>query len=107
MIDMIKIVVDEDDYMIVYGVDEELVEINRWLFEGKFLIFIMFFVVFYVFFYIVVLNGLFIFEWIGIIILFLLMFLMEIWNFWIVYVVGVLVFGFLFFVGWIDFFKEG
>lgn len=88
-------------FVLVEGVDEELVESNRWFFEGKMVLVMVSIVLIYVVFYMVVLNGVLIFEMMGIEILLLLNFLLEMWNFCIIYIVGVLVLGFVFFLVWL------
>ena len=98
---------EDDDHLIAHGVDEEPVEVNRRLFEGKSLMFITSFAALYAAFHMAALNGLSISEWTGIVIPFLPTFPMETWNFRIVHVAGALALGFLLFAGRIDFPEKG
>ncbi|GAA0785363.1 TRAP transporter permease [Roseibium denhamense] len=97
----------DDDHIIAHGVDEEPVEINRRLFEGVSLKFIVTFAAAYAAFHMAALNGLSISEWTGIVIPYLPSFPMETWNFRIVHVAGALALGFLLFAGRIDFPEKG
>ncbi len=88
-----------DEHLIAEGVDEEPVESNRRLFEGRSLLFIATFSALYAAFHMAALNGLSISEWTGINIPFLPSFPMETWNFRIVHVAGALALGFLLYAG--------
>ncbi len=79
------------------GVDEEPVEANRRLFEGRDLIIISTFATFYAAFHMAALNGLSISELTGVTIPFLPSFPLETWNFRIIHVAGALALGFLMF----------
>ncbi|MBT8475718.1 MAG: TRAP transporter permease, partial [Alphaproteobacteria bacterium] len=87
------------DQVIAEGVDEEPVEGNRRLFEGRAFIFISAAATFYAAFHMAALNGLSISDWTGVEIPFLPTFPMETWNFRIVHVAGALALGFLLFAG--------
>ena len=88
----------EDETMVLAeGVDEEPVEVNRRLFEGRGLLFVGLFATFYAAFHMAALNGLSIVEYTGIDLPFLPRFPMETWNFRIVHVAGALALGFLMF----------
>ena len=81
--------------VIAEGVDEEPVEKNRRLYEGRALTFVTVFAGLYAAFHMAALNGLSIGELTGIEIPFLPTFPMETWNFRIVHIAGALVLGFL------------
>ena len=81
--------------VIAEGVDEEPVEKNRRLYEGRALTFVTAFAGLYAAFHMAALNGLSIGELTGIEIPFLPTFPMETWNFRIVHIAGALVLGFL------------
>jgi len=98
---------EDDDHLIAHGVDEEPVEINRRLFEGRDLLIITTFAALYAAFHMAALNGLSISEWTGITIPLLPTFPMETWNFRIVHIAGALALGFLLFAGRLDFPDEG
>ncbi len=89
----------EDEHLIAEGVDEEPVESNRRLFEGRSFALIAALSTIYAAFHMAALNGVSISEWTGIRIPFLPSFPMETWNFRIVHVAGALGLGFLLFAG--------
>jgi len=86
-----------DDNVIAEGVDEEPVESNRRLFEGKGALLIATLAVVYAAFHMIALNGVSISAWTGIDIPFLPQFPLETWNFRIVHIAGALALGFLLF----------
>lgn len=88
-----------DDHLIAEGVDEEPVESNRRLFEGRSFALIAALSTVYAAFHMAALNGVSISEWTGVRIPFLPSFPMETWNFRIVHVAGALGLGFLLFAG--------
>jgi len=77
------------------GVDEEPVEHNRRIFEGRTYLLIAGVSAFYALFHMAALNGWSIREWTGIDIPLLPVFPMETWNFRIVHIAGALILGFL------------
>lgn len=79
------------------GVDEEPVEANRRMFEGRGFIMMAALATLYAAFHMAALNGLSIKEWTGISIPFLPSFPLETWNFRIIHVAGALGLGFLMF----------
>lgn len=85
------------DHLIAEGVDEDPIEANRRLFEGRTLIVITGMAAFYAMFHMAALNGLSIKGMTGIDLPFLPAFPMETWNFRIVHVAGALILGFLFY----------
>jgi TRAP transporter 4TM/12TM fusion protein len=89
----------DDDHLIAEGVDDEPVESNRRLFEGRSFVLIATLSTLYAAFHMAALNGLSISEWTGIDIPYLPSFPMETWNFRIVHVAGALGLGFLMFAG--------
>ena len=93
----------DDDHLIAQGIDEEPVELNRRLFEGRSLWLITGFAALYAAFHMAALNGLSIASWTGVQIPFLPAFPMETWNFRIVHIAGALALGFLLFASRIDF----
>jgi len=92
-----------DDHLIAEGVDEDPVEANRRLFEGRAWYFIATCAALYAAFHMAALNGLSISDWTGIEIPFLPTFPMETWNFRIVHIAGALGLGFLLFAARTDF----
>lgn len=76
------------------GVDEEPVEHNRRIFEGRTYLIIGGFSAFYALFHMAALNGWSIRSWTGIDLPFLPVFPMETWNFRIVHIAGALILGF-------------
>ncbi len=92
---------DKDGVVVAEGVDEEPVESNRRLFEGRSFLMISLFATFYAAFHMAALNGLSISELTGgaIVIPFLPTFPMETWNFRIVHIAGALALGFMLFSG--------
>ncbi|MEM6973221.1 MAG: TRAP transporter fused permease subunit [Pseudomonadota bacterium] len=83
------------DQVIAEGVDEEPVEGNRRVFDGRLYIAAAAFSTLYAAFHMAALNGLSISEWTGVEILFLPQFPLETWNFRIVHISGALALGFL------------
>ena len=77
------------------GVDEEPIEHNRRIFEGRTYLVIASFAGVYALFHMAVLNGWSISSWTGIYIPFLPTFPMETWNFRIVHIAGALILGFI------------
>ena len=77
------------------GVDEEPVEHNRRIFEGRTYLLIAGVSAFYALFHMAALNGWSIRGWTGIDIPLLPVFPMETWNFRIVHIAGALILGFL------------
>jgi len=77
------------------GVDEEPVEHNRRIFEGRTYLLIAGVSAFYALFHMAALNGWSIRGWTGINIPFLPVFPMETWNFRIIHIAGALILGFL------------
>ncbi|WP_425088228.1 TRAP transporter permease [Stappia sp.] len=96
-------VTESEDHMIAKGVDDEPVEINRRLYEGKALIFVSAFAALYALFHMAALNGVSISEWTGIRVPLLPSFPMETWNFRIAHVAGALALGFILYAGRLDF----
>lgn len=90
-----------DEVVVADGVDEEPVESNRRLYEGRTYLLISLFATVYAAFHMAALNGLSISEMTGgaVIIPFLPTFPMETWNFRIVHIAGALALGFLLFGG--------
>lgn len=90
-----------EDLVIAEGVDEEPVEPNRRIFEGRHFIFIGALSTIYAFFHIAALNGLGISALTGglVQIPYLPEFPMETWNFRIVHIAGALGLGFMLFAG--------
>ncbi|WP_018688545.1 TRAP transporter permease [Ahrensia kielensis] len=81
------------------GVDEEPVESNRRLFQGKLGVFMAAYAAIYALFHMLALNGVSISNLTGVNIPFLPNFPMETWNFRIIHVAGALGLGFLLFSG--------
>ena len=92
-----------DEHLIADGVDEDPVESNRRLFEGRAWYFIASYAALYAAFHMAALNGLSISEWTGIEVPFLPTFPLETWNFRIVHIAGALGLGFLLFAARTDF----
>ncbi|QBK31117.1 TRAP transporter permease [Roseitalea porphyridii] len=90
-----------DEVVVADGVDEEPVESNRRLYEGRTYLVISLFATVYAAFHMAALNGLSISEMTGgaVVIPFLPTFPMETWNFRIVHIAGALALGFLLFGG--------
>ena len=86
--------IDPQGPIVVEGVDEEPVEANRRLFEGRGYLVVAALSAIYAFFHVAALNGMSIEAWTGISIPFLPTFPMETWNFRIVHVAGALILGF-------------
>lgn len=87
----------EDEHMIAEGVDEEPVEPNRRLFEGKAYFFIAGVATVYAALHMLALNGVSISRWTGVDLPFLPQFPLETWNFRIAHIAGALALGFLLF----------
>jgi TRAP transporter 4TM/12TM fusion protein len=85
------------DQVIAEGVDEEPVEGNRRLFEGRAYLFIAGLATLYAAFHMLALNGVSISDWTGIEVPLLPQFPLETWNFRIVHIAGALALGFLLF----------
>jgi TRAP transporter 4TM/12TM fusion protein len=96
-------VTETEDHMIAKGVDDEPVEVNRRLYEGKALVFVSGFAALYALFHMAALNGVSISEWTGIQVPLLPSFPMETWNFRIAHVAGALGLGFMLYAGRLDF----
>lgn len=92
-----------DDHLIADGVDEDPVESNRRLFEGRNFIVMSALAAFYAAFHMAALNGLSISEMTGVEVPLLPTFPLETWNFRIVHIAGALALGFLLFAGRTDF----
>ncbi|MEM6460655.1 MAG: TRAP transporter fused permease subunit [Pseudomonadota bacterium] len=92
---------DSDGVVVAEGIDEEPVETNRRMFEGRTYTLVSLFATLYAAFHMAALNGLSISELTGgaIVIPFLPTFPMETWNFRIVHIAGALTLGFLLFSG--------
>jgi len=92
---------NSDGPILAQGVDEEPVESNRRLFEGRNLLFISALAAIYAFFHMAALNGLSIRDMTGglVNLPFLPAFPLETWNFRIVHVAGALTIGFLLYAG--------
>ncbi len=90
---------DEDEIMIAQGVDDEPVEGNRRIFEGRNLLIISGLAAFYAAFHMAALNGVSISNLTGgaVNLPFLPSLPLETWNFRIVHIAGALALGFLFF----------
>ncbi|QDG78511.1 TRAP transporter fused permease subunit [Labrenzia sp. PHM005] len=88
---------DPGDKVLAEGVDEEPIESNRRLFDGRAYLFMAGLSAIYAAFHMVALNGVSISEWTGITIPFLPQFPMETWNFRIAHIAGALALGFLLF----------
>jgi TRAP transporter 4TM/12TM fusion protein len=84
-----------DGPVLAEGVDEEPVEHNRRIFDGRTYLIIAGVSAFYALFHMAALNGWSIRGWTGINIPFLPVFPMETWNFRIVHIAGALILGFL------------
>ena len=84
-----------DGPVLAEGVDEEPVEHNRRIFEGRTYLIIAGVSAFYAIFHMAALNGWSIRGWTGIDIPLLPVFPMETWNFRIVHIAGALILGFL------------
>lgn len=82
-----------DEPILAEGVDEEPVESNRRLFEGKMAVVMATIALIYAGFHMVALNGVSISEWTGIEIPFLPSFPLETWNFRIIHIAGALALG--------------
>ncbi|MFD0859947.1 TRAP transporter permease [Roseovarius aquimarinus] len=85
---------DPQGPIVAEGVDEEAVESNRRIFEGRGYLVVAALSAIYAFFHVAALNGLSIYEWTGVSIPLLPTFPMETWNFRIVHVAGALILGF-------------
>ena len=94
-----KIEDEEVTPVIAEGVDEEPVESNRRLFQGKLGMFMAIYAGVYALFHMLALNGVSISEWTSIVVPLLPRFPMETWNFRIIHVAGALGLGFLLFSG--------
>ncbi|MEL7025711.1 MAG: TRAP transporter fused permease subunit [Pseudomonadota bacterium] len=103
---MASVDTQSSDQVIAEGVDEEPVESNRRLFEGRAFTFMAIYAGLYAAFHMAALNGLSISEWTGIEIPFLPTFPLETWNFRIVHIAGALGLGFLLFAARTDFPEE-
>ena len=86
-----------DGPVLAEGVDDEPVEHNRRIFEGRTYLAIAAFSGIYALFHMAALNGWSIKSWIGVDIPGLPVFPMETWNFRIVHIAGALILGFLLF----------
>jgi TRAP transporter 4TM/12TM fusion protein len=86
-----------EEHLIAEGVDEEPVEGNRRIFEGRNLVLIATASALYAAFHMAALNGLSISNWTGIELPFLPNFPLETWNFRLVHIAGALALGFLIF----------
>ena len=87
----------EEDHMIAEGVDEEAVEPNRRLYEGKAFVLIAGVATVYAALHMLALNGVSISRWTGVDLPFLPQFPLETWNFRIAHIAGALALGFLLF----------
>ncbi|MEL7465105.1 MAG: TRAP transporter fused permease subunit [Pseudomonadota bacterium] len=85
----------EDDRIKADGVDDEPVEHNRRIFDGRLALAIAVLSAVYAIFHMAVLNGWSIRDWTGVSIPYLPTFPMETWNFRIVHIAGALILGFL------------
>jgi TRAP transporter 4TM/12TM fusion protein len=94
-----KIADEKISPVIAEGVDEEPVEGNRRLFEGKLGMFMAIYAGVYALFHMLALNGVSISDWTGVVVPLLPSFPLETWNFRIVHVAGALGLGFLLFSG--------
>ncbi|MFZ5965009.1 TRAP transporter permease [Thalassococcus sp. BH17M4-6] len=92
---MTKETATDDDHLIADGVDDEIAESNRRIFEGWRFQVIATLAALYALFHMVALNGISISALTGIEIPLLPTFPMETWNFRIVHIAGALVLGFL------------
>lgn len=90
----------QDDIVIAEGVDEEPVEKNRRLFEGKAALLIAVIATLYAGFHMAALNGVSLSNYTGIDLPFLPQFPLETWNFRIVHIAGALALGFLLFAAY-------
>ncbi|GAA0780337.1 TRAP transporter fused permease subunit [Roseibium denhamense] len=88
---------DVGDKVLAEGVDEEPIESNRRLFDGRAYLVMAGLSALYAAFHMVALNGVSISAWTGITIPFLPQFPMETWNFRIAHIAGALALGFLLF----------
>ncbi|KJZ21252.1 TRAP transporter permease [Loktanella sp. S4079] len=86
-----------DEPILAEGVDEEPVESNRRLFEGRMAWFMATIALVYAGFHMVALNGVSISEWTGVEIPLLPNFPLETWNFRIIHIAGALALGFVLF----------
>ncbi|MEO1331492.1 MAG: TRAP transporter fused permease subunit [Pseudomonadota bacterium] len=93
--------VAEDEVVIAQGVDEEPVEANRRVYEGRALTALTVFAALYAAFHMAALNGVSISAMTGgaVVLPFLPSFPLETWNFRIVHIAGALGLGFLMFAG--------
>ena len=91
--------VDKSEAVLAVGVDEEPVESNRRLFEGRMFVLISVAAALYAAFHMAALNGLSIKDWFGVSIPLLPSFPLETWNFRIIHIAGALALGFLLFAG--------
>jgi TRAP transporter 4TM/12TM fusion protein len=85
------------DQVLAEGVDEDPIEGNRRLFEGRAYLVVASLATLYAAFHMLALNGVSISDWTGIEIPFLPQFPLETWNFRIVHIAGALALGFLLF----------
>ncbi len=88
---------EERDQVLAEGVDEEPIESNRRLFEGRNYVIIAALSILYAGFHMAALNGLSISNMTGIELPFLPQFPLETWNFRMVHIAGALALGFLLF----------
>ncbi|RED18025.1 TRAP transporter permease [Pontivivens insulae] len=88
---------EQSNQVIAEGVDDEPVESNRRLFEGRAYLVVAIMAGIYAFFHMAALNGLSISATTGVTIPFLPTFPMETWNFRIVHIAGALILGFTLF----------
>ncbi len=86
-----------DEQLIAQGVDEEPIEGNRRLFEGRAYFVLAFVATFYAAFHMVALNGVSLSSTTGIELEFLPQFPLETWNFRIAHIAGALALGFILF----------
>ncbi|MEM7641906.1 MAG: TRAP transporter fused permease subunit [Pseudomonadota bacterium] len=91
---------DHPDRVVAEGVDEEPVEGNRRLFDGRNFLLIGAFAFLYAFFHMAALNGLSVSNLTGINLPFLPQFPLETWNFRMVHIAGGLALGFLLYAGY-------
>lgn len=88
-----------DPVVLAEGVDDEPVEANRRLFEGRALSLMAAVAAFYAAFHMINLNGFSILAWTGIDLAFLPRLPLETWNFRILHIAGALTLGFLLYAG--------
>lgn len=90
-------IANRKDVVFAEGVDEEPVERNRRLFQGKVLLVVTSLATLYAAFHMLALNGVSINDWTGIELPLLPQFPVETWNFRLVHIAGALGLGFLLF----------